>query len=257
MSGGNPYISKYSSISGALGPYGLPGASSAPASSSSSPYGQAYPQNQPQGYPGYPGQSQYPNTAYNPHAGGQYPAQYPPTQAHTSPNAVPGYGAQLPHPGYARPMYAPPPPHAQHPPPPQPSAGPEIKVCANCGATTTPMWRRDPATHRPLCNACGLYLQQRRAHRPPELIAAEREYQGAGYGPADDDSADEVDAGPSDGRPQCSHCHTRETSVWRRNKTTGEQVCNACGVYQRLRGKERPLSLRKDKVKPRSKHPAP
>jgi hypothetical protein len=46
----------------------------------------------------------------------------------------------------------------------------------------------------------------------------------------------------------CSHCHTRRTSVWRRNKD-GEQVCNLCAVYQRLRGKERPLFLGKIKIK--------
>ncbi|KAJ7679088.1 hypothetical protein DFH06DRAFT_505028 [Mycena polygramma] len=30
--------------------------------------------------------------------------------------------------------------------------------------------------------------------------------------------------------PECSHCHTHHTSVWRRNKD-GKQVCNACGLY--------------------------
>ncbi|KAJ7205438.1 hypothetical protein GGX14DRAFT_522612 [Mycena pura] len=49
---------------------------------------------------------------------------------------------------------------------------------------------------------------------------------------------------------KCSHCHTRRTSVWRRNED-GDRVCNACGVYQRLRGKERPLALKRNKIKPR------
>jgi hypothetical protein len=31
-------------------------------------------------------------------------------------------------------------------------------------------------------------------------------------------------------------------------------LCNACGVYLRLRGKERPLSLKRNKIKPRTKH---
>ncbi|KAJ7694328.1 hypothetical protein B0H17DRAFT_931838 [Mycena rosella] len=115
-----------------------------------------------------------------------------------------------------------------------------VKQCYHCGATTTPLWRRDPATQRTLCNACGLYRQQRHALRPQELIDAEQ----------DDPSGDE---GDGQGR-ECSHCHTRQTSVWRRNKE-GDQVCNACGVYQRLRGKERPLSLKRNKIKPRAKHP--
>ncbi|KAJ7917004.1 hypothetical protein B0H13DRAFT_343761 [Mycena leptocephala] len=35
------------------------------------------------------------------------------------------------------------------------------KVCSHCHATSTPLWRHDPRTHKPLCNACGLYLYQR------------------------------------------------------------------------------------------------
>ncbi|KAJ7208943.1 hypothetical protein GGX14DRAFT_453666 [Mycena pura] len=127
-----------------------------------------------------------------------------------------------------------------------PSGGPSSpkKACFHCHVTTTPLWRRDPATQRPLCNACGLYLQQRNKLRPQELIDADR-----------DDSDDELNRIPDADYtgPKCSHCLTRQTSVWRRSKT-GQQVCNACGVYARLRGKERPLSLRRNKIKPRTKH---
>jgi hypothetical protein len=42
--------------------------------------------------------------------------------------------------------------------------------------------------------------------------------------------------------------------VWRRSKT-GARLCNACGVYARLRGRDRPLTLRRNKIKPRCKHP--
>jgi hypothetical protein len=112
------------------------------------------------------------------------------------------------------------------------------KICSHCKATSTPLWRRDPATHQQLCNACGLYLQQRNKLRPQELIDAD---------------ADEEDDTPYDPfARECSHCHTRNTSVWRRN-TDGSQLCNACGVYRRLRGKDRPLSLRRNRIKPRTK----
>ncbi|KAH8834530.1 hypothetical protein DL96DRAFT_1457032 [Flagelloscypha sp. PMI_526] len=117
----------------------------------------------------------------------------------------------------------------------------EPKACAHCNATSTPLWRREPVTLRPLCNACGLYLQQRHKHRPKELIDA------------DAAEAEEEVYDPSYTGPECSHCHTRNTSVWRRSKS-GSQLCNACGVYQRLRGKDRPLSLRRNRVKPRTKH---
>ncbi|KAJ7249143.1 hypothetical protein B0H12DRAFT_1122898 [Mycena haematopus] len=114
------------------------------------------------------------------------------------------------------------------------------KMCSHCNATSTPLWRRDPATRRVLCNACGLYLQQRNKMRPPALIAA------------DQDDDDDADVAP--GAPECSHCHTHRTSVWRRSKS-GAKLCNACGVYARLRGRDRPLSLRRNKIRPRCKHP--
>ncbi|KAJ7174984.1 hypothetical protein C8R43DRAFT_596066 [Mycena crocata] len=119
---------------------------------------------------------------------------------------------------------------------------PGKKSCFHCHVTSTPLWRREPTTQRPLCNACGLYLQQRNKLRPQELIDAD----------IDDDDGPQIPDSEYTG-PKCSHCLTRQTSVWRRSKT-GAQVCNACGVYARLRGKERPLSLRRNKIKPRTKH---
>ncbi|KAF8147928.1 hypothetical protein K438DRAFT_1531953, partial [Mycena galopus ATCC 62051] len=114
------------------------------------------------------------------------------------------------------------------------------KQCYNCGKMSTPLWRRDPATQHPLCNACGLYQQQRREPRPQALIDAENE--------------EDEDEPPmrADG-PQCSECGTRKTSVWRRNKD-GEQVCNACGVYYRVNGRPRPSTMAPSKVKQRGKH---
>ncbi|KAJ6481497.1 hypothetical protein C8R47DRAFT_589814 [Mycena vitilis] len=117
----------------------------------------------------------------------------------------------------------------------------EGRQCSNCQATSTPLWRRDPRTHKPLCNACGLYKYQRNEDRPQTLIAVDNQSPGG----ADSD-------GEYDG-PECVNCGTRKTSTWRRNKA-GEQVCNACGVYERMNGKPRPLALRNDKIRPRSKH---
>ncbi|KAF7376964.1 hypothetical protein MSAN_00114200 [Mycena sanguinolenta] len=88
------------------------------------------------------------------------------------------------------------------------------KMCSHCNATSTPLWRRDPATHRVLCNACGLYLQQRKKMRPAVLIAADQE--------------EDSDVNVAPGAPECSHCHTHRTSVWRRSKS-GAKLCNACG----------------------------
>ncbi|KAF8209158.1 GATA zinc finger-domain-containing protein, partial [Mycena galopus ATCC 62051] len=116
------------------------------------------------------------------------------------------------------------------------------KECSHCHATSTPLWRRDPRTHKTLCNACGLYQHQRGELRPQSLIAVDNQ------NPTWGDSE-----GEDDDRPECHNCGTHKTSTWRRNRA-GEQVCNACGVYERMNGKPRPLVLRNDKIRPRTKH---
>lgn len=45
----------------------------------------------------------------------------------------------------------------------------------------------------------------------------------------------------------CANCNTQTTSLWRRN-SQGSPVCNACGLYWKLHGIQRPVHMRKDKV---------
>lgn len=201
--------------------------------------------------------------------------------------------------------------------------------CANCGTTTTPLWRKAPDGST-VCNACGLYLKARNQSRPlssnrssangtsapkcsmndssqggPHLLphrsnASTNDCEGVhasasggtcpgsgnlcdgtgghqncegcptfnqhlfhvskakkyatdknGGTDADlDPAAEELD---SSAQPiQCFNCKTTTTPLWRRD-AEGNINCNACGLYYKLHGKHRPISLKKSVIKRRKR----
>ncbi|CAB4256216.1 similar to Saccharomyces cerevisiae YER040W GLN3 Transcriptional activator of genes regulated by nitrogen catabolite repression (NCR) [Maudiozyma barnettii] len=50
---------------------------------------------------------------------------------------------------------------------------------------------------------------------------------------------------------QCFNCKTYKTPLWRRDPN-GRTLCNACGLFQKLHGTMRPLSLKSDVIKKRN-----
>ncbi|KAI9011771.1 hypothetical protein DFJ74DRAFT_710681 [Hyaloraphidium curvatum] len=51
----------------------------------------------------------------------------------------------------------------------------------------------------------------------------------------------------------CSNCGTENSSLWRRNPADGEPLCNACGLFLKLHGTMRPVSMKTDVIKKRKR----
>ncbi|KAI9295110.1 glucocorticoid receptor-like (DNA-binding domain), partial [Neoconidiobolus thromboides FSU 785] len=50
----------------------------------------------------------------------------------------------------------------------------------------------------------------------------------------------------------CNNCGVDKTSLWRRG-ASGVPLCNACGLFSKLHGKERPLSMKTDVIRKRNR----
>ncbi|KAI8811384.1 hypothetical protein BJ742DRAFT_140218 [Cladochytrium replicatum] len=120
------------------------------------------------------------------------------------------------------------------------SGGPGL-CCANCGATSTPLWRRSPfplpssTTSSLLCNACGLYFKLHNKHRPKSLRP-------------------HVSRKDANGECviECANCATRTTPLWRRDGE-GKMLCNACGLYLKMHKEKRPMSMKTEVIRKRQR----
>ncbi|KAG6369838.1 hypothetical protein JVT61DRAFT_13395 [Boletus reticuloceps] len=135
--------------------------------------------------------------------------------------------------------------------------------CSNCGATHTPLWRRG-LNDELNCNACGLYCKLHKRPRPKSMRANHGE---ARTQPAPRQEVVDVLGGSprymrhttqlsgAVGTAQCYNCHTTATPLWRKDDE-GKTVCNACGLYYKLHGSARPISMKSDVIRKRSRHDA-
>lgn len=53
-------------------------------------------------------------------------------------------------------------------------------------------------------------------------------------------------------QPTCQNCATSTTPLWRRDEM-GSVLCNACGLFLKLHGRPRPISLKTDVIKSRNR----
>lgn len=92
-----------------------------------------------------------------------------------------------------------------------------------------------PASHnnesRPVSNLTSSLMKERE-HKPKEEPKEEPK----------DESKDKP--------TECKNCHTMKTPLWRKDPS-GNTLCNACGLFLKLHGTMRPLSLKTDVIKKR------
>lgn len=152
--------------------------------------------------------------------------------------------------------------------------GVSATVCANCGTTTTPLWRRAPSGET-ICNACGLYLKARNTVRPPWLkrnaikkappvVPETPENNNSGTCPGDGHCDGTGGSSSCDGCPAynqhqvnrqallCANCGTNTTPLWRRDEA-GNTICNACGLYFKLHNVHRPVTMKRSVIKRRKR----
>ena len=119
------------------------------------------------------------------------------------------------------------------------------KKCSNCGATSTPSWRRCPAGKNLLCNACGLYQKLHKRARPFKIaddgsIRVQRAMPTPGTSNGGVNGRVGVGSkGQGEEGKICRNCETKETPLWR--KVGRDLCCNACALFYKTHGYHRPV----------------
>ncbi|TIB71868.1 hypothetical protein E3Q22_03037 [Wallemia mellicola] len=122
--------------------------------------------------------------------------------------------------------------------------------CSNCGALSTPLWRRS-SEDQLLCNACGLYFKLHKSHRPKSLKSTRSSAHA--HPPGEWPSYNKVDVDMNNATTTCANCDTSTTPLWRK-ADDGQSLCNACGLYLKLHKSQRPLSMKTDIIRKRTRY---
>ncbi|KAF2839782.1 hypothetical protein M501DRAFT_1010815 [Patellaria atrata CBS 101060] len=102
-------------------------------------------------------------------------------------------------------------------------------------------------------NAPGLAGQPHMHSRPQSSPSSPPESGFSSAAPSRPQSPGGTKTGEQNGSPTtCMNCFTQTTPLWRRNPE-GHPLCNACGLFLKLHGVVRPLSLKTDVIKKRNR----
>ena len=102
-------------------------------------------------------------------------------------------------------------------------------------------------------NAVHLGQQAAMHARPQSSPSSPLESGFSSVAPSRPNSPSGSKAGDNNGVPTtCTNCFTQTTPLWRRNPE-GHPLCNACGLFLKLHGVVRPLSLKTDVIKKRNR----
>ncbi|KAL8811011.1 MAG: hypothetical protein Q9200_002128 [Gallowayella weberi] len=102
-------------------------------------------------------------------------------------------------------------------------------------------------------NAVNLVQQQEMQNRPRSSPNSPPESGHSSVAPSRPSSPGGMRNEDNNGVPTtCTNCFTQTTPLWRRNPE-GHPLCNACGLFLKLHGVVRPLSLKTDIIKKRNR----
>ncbi|ANB12647.1 Gzf3p [Sugiyamaella lignohabitans] len=138
------------------------------------------------------------------------------------------------------------------------SAGPDSGVAAHGSQGSHPNIKKEPGATSP---------NLQKSNKPPSGDQANgskdsNNENGSSEGTSNGDNGEEEgdDANSSASSPGsstssttvCQNCHTSTTPLWRRDEN-GQVLCNACGLFLKLHGRRRPISLKTDVIKSRNR----
>lgn len=95
------------------------------------------------------------------------------------------------------------------------------------------------------------HYYQPSSHSPSPSVSSVEEESPSSITPTPSSSS--TNRAPQNGFTQCSNCSTKTTPLWRRDPA-GNALCNACGLFLKLHGVVRPLSLKTDVIKKRNRN---